>query len=870
MYLRLLPFLLSLFLLGCNSKKIVTSTPIPIEYEQLDTLVIKAEKPDRLRSANEFVLPSYKEASTRTHDLLHMILDVGFNWEEEEVLGLARLQLTPYFYPSQTVVLDAKGFDFHQVQLSGSDQDLQYEYDGQQIEIQLDKTYSRQDTFELLLKYTARPRESGGSAAITSDQGLFFINPRNEIPDKPQQIWTQGETEHNSRWFPTIDKPNERCTQELFITVEDRFKTLSNGILTSSQPNDDGTRTDHWVMDLPHAPYLCMIAVGEFAVVKETWKDIPVEYFVEEKYRPYAKRIFRYTPEMLTFFSDKLQMDFPWQKYAQIIVRDYVSGAMENTTAVIFGTFIQGTDRQLIDDIENEKIVAHELFHHWFGDLVTCESWANLTLNEGFANYSEYLWLEHQYGRDAADYHWSNELNDYIFASGFNMHPLIHYGYDDKEDMFDRHSYNKGGLVLHMLRNYLGEEAFWASLNFYLNEHAFTEVEADELRLAFEEVTGQDLNWFFNQWYFEQGQPELEIQYEYINDLQEIHVTVEQKQNPDRMPAIFILPTTIDIYVEGQAIRTEEVMVNQREQTFVFSAPQKPALVQFDGNRVLLCERKENKTIEEYVFQYHNGRRFMDRYDVLRELETRGGEEVDAIFEAALDDPFWGLRRLAVLNVELEENVDKLMKLAKYDPHSQVRASALTRLAYTEIPENVGMAKYILQNDSSIQMISGALNVLNKWDQKEVVKYAKVLEDDPSLQIQGMIAAVYMSTEDPAYMPYFEKQMRTAGNRWFSELADSYAALAGNSKKLEDYQRAGTVLYDYGLKEGGSATRRIAAVVNLNQLYQSIRKAMADQPEKKQADFKRVEQELIDKIEAAKANETDPDLKKLFAGFPKS
>ena len=271
---------------------------------------------------------------------------------------------------------------------------------------------------------------------------MFFINPNNEDPEKPQQIWTQGETEWNSRWFPTTDKPNERCTQEMYLTVADKYVTLSNGLLKSSKKNADGTRTDYWKMDMPHAPYLFMIAVGEFAVVKQTWENIPVEYYVEPAYKADAKKIFNHTPEILSFFSKITGVKYPWQKYSQVVVRDYVSGAMENTTGVIYGDFVQKTERELIDN-HNDGIVAHEMFHHWFGDYVTCESWANLTMNEGFANYSEYLWFEHKYGREEADRHRRNEINGYLGSVGQGgAHALIHWGYNDKEDRFDAHSYN--------------------------------------------------------------------------------------------------------------------------------------------------------------------------------------------------------------------------------------------------------------------------------------------------------------------------------------------------------------------------------------------------------------------------------------------
>ncbi|MEL7163492.1 MAG: M1 family metallopeptidase, partial [Bacteroidota bacterium] len=354
--------------------------------EEVSDVVMAPEIPNEL--------PVYRATYKRTHDLLHTKLDLRFDWPREQVIGTATLTLTPLFSPSNQLVLDAKGFDFKSIK-TASDQTLSYDYGGekQQVTIALDREYKRGEEYTLVIDYVATPEQSGGSSAITSDKGLFFINPRGEEGDKPQQIWTQGETENNSRWFPTIDKPNERCTQEMYVTVEDRFKVLSNGTLMEEKTNGDGTTTFYWKMDLPHAPYLFMLAIGEFDVVEdEKWNGIPVNYWMEKGWKDHAKDIYPYTPEMLTFFSDVTGVKYPWPKYSQVAVRDYVSGAMENTSAVIFGEFMHGTKRDLIDVETNEKIVAHEMFHHWFGDYVTCESWSNLTLNEGFANYSEYLW----------------------------------------------------------------------------------------------------------------------------------------------------------------------------------------------------------------------------------------------------------------------------------------------------------------------------------------------------------------------------------------------------------------------------------------------------------------------------------------------
>ena len=310
-----------ILLAACNTSKPVVAPleepEVIVEEEFLDTLTISAPMPDELKKPEDYKLPPYNPSATQKADLLHTTLKVSFDWEKQRLMGEATLKLKPYFYAINQLELDAKNFDIHNVTFSNDkNKQLEYTYDGEKLTIDLGRTYSATENFEVFIDYTAKPTEapSGGSAAITSDQGLYFINHDNSVAGKPQQIWTQGETEANSRWFPTIDKPNERCTQEMYITVEDRFKTLSNGLLISSTKNDDGTRTDYWKMDLPHAPYLFMMAIGEFAVVKDDWKGMLVDYYVEPEYEKDAREIFRNTVEMIEFFSNKTGVKYPWQK----------------------------------------------------------------------------------------------------------------------------------------------------------------------------------------------------------------------------------------------------------------------------------------------------------------------------------------------------------------------------------------------------------------------------------------------------------------------------------------------------------------------------------------------------------------------------
>lgn len=752
-------------LAACHPKIVRTTT----ENRQLDTVSVVANKPGA--DLDQFNLEAYNSSYPRRNDLIHTKLDVRFDWKKQYLLGKATLRLKPVFYQTDSLRLDAKGFDLHKVVLlkDGKEIALKYVYnDRKNIFIKLDKTYTNKDEYTVYIEYTAKPNELpiGGSDAITSDKGLYFINPLNEEPGKPQQIWTQGETESSSCWFPTIDRPNERCTQEIYITVEDRFKTLSNGILKSSNKNSDGTRTDYWTMDLPHAPYLFMMAIGEFAVVKDNWNGMLLEYYVEPAYEKDAKAIYPHTPEMLTFFSNRFGVKYPWQKYSQVIVRDYVSGAMENTTAVIFGEFCQKTTRELIDGSEmNEGIVAHEMMHHWFGDLVTCESWANLPLNESFAAYSEYLWFEYKHGLDAADFHRNTETDGYIadFKFNGNRHPLIYYYYADKEDMFDSHSYNKGAQILHMLRKLLGDAAYFEGLRVYLEENKYRAAEVHDLRLAFEKVTGEDLSWFFQQWFFTPGHPQLRYSKSYDSAKKELKINALQLQDPQESTT-YILPLAVDVYVEnGKAPVRYNLRITKAEQSFTIPCDKEPLLVNIDPERTLLCERDYEQTDAEYVFQYRNGKTYYDRSEALGALQYKQKTNTEArkVFEEALNDRFWELRRNAIDGIKIAVESDaaiiqKIETIAKTDKRANVRAAAFDKLGGLNDAKYLDAAKVAIEKDSSYAVLSSALTAISRVDQKFALQYAEKLEKENNATIVLLIADIYSKDTDRKRLSFFE------------------------------------------------------------------------------------------------------------------
>ena len=538
-------------------------------------------------------IANYQASRLKQVDLIHTHLQIKFSYELQHAFGQINLLFKPYFYATNKVVIDAKGMALHRIaMIKGKDtSNLNYSYDSLQITVFLDRNYSRNEAFNIFIDYTSKPNELNfeGSAAIKEAKGLYFINPKKEDAEKPRQIWTQGETESNSCWMPTIDAPNEKHTHEILITAQANEVTLSNGKLISVSKNADGTHTDYWKQNLPHAPYLTMMAVGEFNITKHKWRDsIEVSYYLEKDYAKYANLIFGPTTEMLTCFSERLGVDYPWEKFSQIIVRDYVSGAMENTTAVIHGEFVQHDDREHYDN-DQEDIIAHEMFHHWFGDLTTAESWSNLPLNESFATYGEYIWNEWKHGVIEADAVFDGNLQGYLRGKQNATKIPIRFYYHNKEDMFDGVSYSKGGRILHMLRKEVGDEAFFKSLQLYLTQNKFKSAEIHHLRLAFEETTGRDLNWFFNQWFLKAGHPELFINTAYhgIYHGNTASISVSQKQD-SALVGLYELPIFVDVY-DKNGVQHVPIKITKTNETFSFKGDS-IFLINFDADKALVAK----------------------------------------------------------------------------------------------------------------------------------------------------------------------------------------------------------------------------------------------------------------------------------------
>lgn len=746
----------------------------------------------------------YRPSATKINDLVNTKLEVSFDYSKSWMYGKAWITLHPHYYPTDSLTLDAKSMNISEVALSRSGKliPLKYSYDSLKLFITLDRTYKESENYTVYVNYTAKPNDikRKGSAAITSAKGLYFINPLGTDKKKPVQIWTQGETESNSGWVPTIDKPNQRQTDEISMTVPDKYQTLSNGLLISHKVNGDGTRTDVWRMNLPHAPYLLMMAVGDFAIIKDKYKGKEVNYYVEKEYGPVARKIFGLTPEMIGFYSKITGVEFPWQKYSQIVVRDYVSGAMENTTATLHSESAQQDARQLIDENRWEDIIAHELFHMWFGDYVTCESWSNLTVNESFANLSEMLWEEHKYGKDAAGEHNFNNMQNYI-RGGNEKKDLVRFFYSDKEDMFDLVSYEKGGRILNMLRNFVGDSAFFKSLNLYLRTKKFSSAEAQDLRLAFEDVTGMDLNWFFNEWYYSNGHPKLDIDYVYDPSGKFASVIVKQTQ----AGKIFKAPVAIDVY-EGTAKKRYNVWLEHIADTFVFKTVSKPDLINVDGDKVLLCEKNEHKTLDNYIFQYKNAGLYLDRREAIDYAARNQSDDRRAreFMKMTLNDKYYGLRLFAIQRLNLlNDSVKKLVEtplfnIAEKDPKTLVKAAAIQALG--RYKKDTCKPLFLKVSDDSSYAVAGrALIALSAIDTATALEKARKLSDQ---NIKGALSDavnnilfMYSGDEDFDMLSGRFNDLPFGGEK-FSEL-QPFADLLKRTDNMEHFRKGIDIIVNF-------------------------------------------------------------------------
>ncbi len=633
----------------------------------------------------------------REVDIHHIKIDVSVNIEAGMVKGNVTHIFSPFSSSLDAFSLDAEDMEIRRVRLNGKD--ISFDHNGKKVYLTLNKPIGWNDTVKVRLDYTAHPRK-----------GTFFIKPDETYPEKPLQAWTQGEAMDNHHWVPLYDYPNDKATFEVSLTVEKKFTALSNGELLSVKENKDGTRTWHWNEHFPMVSYLISYAIGEFEKVEDSYNGIPVNYWVYEENKHEALRSFGLTTDMMKYFGNVTDIEYPYEKYDQVIIDDFMFGGMENITLT------HNTDKTMHDefaspDVSSVGLVAHELIHQWYGDMLTTRNWKNMWLNEGFATFFARDYREHHFGFDEGEYIRFGEINGYLRTDKKWRRPTVYCQYYEPMDLFDGNAYAKGSLILNMLRDILGEDGFWRSIKHYTKENQFKNVETSDLKKAIEETTGQNLHWFFKQWVWEPGYPEYDVKWSYNQRNKSVKLKVKQKQNL-KHTNIFKMPIQIQI---DDKLNT--VWIQDKEMVYEVPSEKRPKMVIFNAGMRLPCKLTFHKSISEWILQLEKGPHILDRIAAAQELsKLKGRRKIEiALLNAAKIDPFWGVRKEAVnafAKLKSKNYADELMALAE-GQDNRVRRAIWNALKNYKKDETVSaFLQNVIETDKKYYSVSDAFKAL--------------------------------------------------------------------------------------------------------------------------------------------------------------
>ncbi len=659
--------------------------------------------------SREFAFPETRPyyAADRLVDIEHIRITVDVDIAGKAVRGAVTLRITALADVVHQIELDAVELSISAVTIA--DKPVDFSHDGKKLRITLATRLKAGTTTTVDISYTGAPR-----------RGLYFIAPDVDYPNKPLQVWSQGQDIDSRYWFPCFDAPHEKATSEVVVTVPAHLFALSNGTLLSDRVHGK-KRTLHWRLDVPHSCYLITLAIGDFATITERWRDIPVTYYVERGREAAAARTLARTPQMLELFSNQFGVAYPYPQYAQVLVSDFIFGGMENTSATTLTDTILMDERAALD-YDIDSLVAHELAHQWFGDFVTCRDWSEGWLNEGFATYAEYLWREHHEGRDAADL----ELDDWAEMyfgedAGRYRRTIATRMYQEPIDIFDHHLYDKGGRVLHMLRNVVGDTGFFKALGHYLRKHQFGSVESRDLARAFEDATGRVLDWFFDQWVLRgAGHPVLHVEMTWDNKRKMLVVTIAQTQPIDATTPQFRIPTLIRVVAAGGASRDIAIDITEVNQTFHTPLPAEPSQVIFDPGGVVLARTTTTKPMPWWRNQLRDATLGFDRITAARALSNEHDREsTKALAHALSHDVFWAAREAAAMALAARRGTTErevLLKALSKEKHLRARRGVVRALGLFVHDELVAaaLAKLVRAGDKSYFVEAEACLALGK------------------------------------------------------------------------------------------------------------------------------------------------------------
>ncbi|MBF6568407.1 MAG: DUF3458 domain-containing protein [Candidatus Binataceae bacterium] len=603
-----------------------------IAEELGDSAAFSARAAGRRAFQPEHVEPKW--ARDRVADIEHIRLEVELDFDRQAISGTATHRLSAIVDQLDRLEFDAAELAIKSVRANGNP--VEFTTDNGKLIVMLPDPLSAGAQAEIAIDYeTIRPR-----------RGLYFVGPDQAFPDKPVEAWTQGEDEDSRYWFPCYDYPNDKATSEVIATVPERFTAISNGALVATTANSAcRTKTWHWRQEVPHCAYLITLAAGEFVELRDQAGEVPVLYYVHPGREEDARRAFGNTPRMIQFYERIIGVPYPYAKYAQVAVTDFIFGGMENTSATT-QTADTLHDARAHLDFSSDPLVAHELAHQWWGDLLTCRDWAHAWLNEGFATYFEALWCEKNLGADEFAWNLRQDRANYFGEDAHHYRrPIVCNRYRAPIELFDRFLYEKGGLVLHMLRRLLGDQLFFRSLNLYCTRHRGQSVITQDLQRACEDTTGRNLDWFFDQWVYKEGHPEIEVSSSYDDQRKTVGITVKQTQQANQNIALFRFPVVVTLMQADGSETRHQVEIDRKEQTFHLAASKAPKAVRFDPGYDILKSLRHKRSREALETILKHAPEAIGRAEAASELGKDGSSAaIAALKSAMLNDPFWGVQ----------------------------------------------------------------------------------------------------------------------------------------------------------------------------------------------------------------------------------
>jgi aminopeptidase N len=656
--------------------------------------IASAEATASSAAGRPFALPTSTRHFERDRPFAvdHIALDVTLDPPARAIRAKAALDVRRVDPAATELLLDAVGFDVRELTVDGKK--ATWRYDGRVLRVDLDIA---RDKARVQVTYRATPR-----------RGLYFLEPDEHYPARPRQVWSQCQEEDARHWFPCHDSPHLKMTTEIVAHVPSGWYALSNGALVESTKPKEGDHTFHWKMSDPHPSYLVTLAAGEFAeltdIAKAGDREIPLSYLVPKGREDDARRTFARTPEMVAHFSEITGVPYPWNKYAQIVVSDFIFGGMENTTATTMYEHILLDERAAID-ISSDDLIAHELAHQWFGDYVTCRAWYEGWLNEGFATYMEHVWRQKRLGRDEYELGLKVDLDAYLGeAHGRYRRAVVTQDYDAPLDLFDRHLYEKGGLVLHAARVELGDALFWKGIRVYLATHARGVVETRDLQRALEEVSGRSLGRVFEQWLYKPGHPEMEIEISWDKGVLTV-ATKQTQATTDGVPACFELPLDLDLGAAGAGVKRHTLKVTEKQQSFAVPAAERPTFVVVDPDLRIVGEVRAKQPLDMLRTQLTKAPTARGRALAAQALSRSDDVVTIEALARALGDEheFWGTRSecaAALARIRARECFEAL-KNTRQTAHPKVRRAVIEALGAFRTPEAMEAIKpYALRDDS--------------------------------------------------------------------------------------------------------------------------------------------------------------------------